>query len=148
MRSLTWKWETHSQTSCFGTGSSGRCSLHDVGPQSQRLWEKRGGRHRRRWSAGGRCTAKTVERLRSIQVNPGCKLLFFSSDVTNLCFVFQNVYPSQWQEKVDLIFLTLNCLFRVLIWCLGRGQRIENVKASLPNKQIHILSQQFLFSVV
>lgn len=73
MKNLTRKSETHSQTSCFGTGSSGTCSPHGVGPQSRRLWEKRGGQRRRRWSPGGRCTAKTVERPRSNQVSLVCE---------------------------------------------------------------------------
>lgn len=124
MKNLTRKSETHSQTSCFGTGSSGMCSPHGVGPQSRRLWEKRGGQRRRRWSAGGRCTAKTVERPRSNQVSLVCEssVPVFGA-VAYLCFVFQNVYPSQRYKKVDLTLL--HCLFRgVLIWCLGRGQRI------------------------
>lgn len=65
------------------------CSPHGVGPQSRRLWEKRGGQRRRRRSAGGSCTAKTVEKPRSIQVSSGCESyipVFRCCHVPSFCF--------------------------------------------------------------
>lgn len=49
----------YSQTSCSGTGSSGRCLLQGVAPRNQRLSESAAGRRSRRWWGEGRSRAGT-----------------------------------------------------------------------------------------
>lgn len=100
----------YSQTSCSGTGSSGRCWPQGAEPQSRRLWETTAGRRRRRWWTDGRCRAGTERSERGARwigpvVSADQDNHTWMTSVTNLGFVFQNVDAAQRQEEVDLTLL-------------------------------------------
>jgi len=115
----------YSQTSCSGTGSSGTYTPPGAWPQSQRLWARRAGHHRRTRRREGRWTTYTGERERERergQVHTGYYTWAETERWTTLLVFHSVLMMTPVTVNGDTVKITYNLVYHVFNWSYTWGR--------------------------